>query len=144
MSQPKWRRIANMGDQGNFAEYGGMLVYKDTTGVYGYEAEYWDCEDHRAYRFSLDKCTYVDGILSDNPYHPAHKVWYADELESIASTVGTTPEELIKDLTSDNPLERARAYENLGHHSGFFNLNQYPLILTQVEANKRYRHVKRS
>jgi hypothetical protein len=142
--QPKWRRIANMGDGGNFAEYGGTLVFRDTTGEYGYEAEHWDSDDRRVYRFALDKCTYVDGILSDNPYHPNKPAWFADKLESIASTVGTTPEELIRLFCSDNPLDRAIAYDNLAANNGYFELDHYPMKLTQSEANKRYRNVKRS
>ena len=35
MSQPKWEYVANLGDTSPL-EYGGLFLYRDTTGVYGY------------------------------------------------------------------------------------------------------------
>lgn len=95
------------------------------------------------YRFGLDKCTLVDGVLSDNPYHPNKPAWFAKNIDSIASFGGISPEELRKLFCSDNPVERGLAYELLGHYSGFFELDHYPLNVTRAEAKRRYRRFSR-
>lgn len=46
MSQPVWKYLGNLGDR-HPIEYGGLFVYKDTTGVYGFEMEKLEepCDD---------------------------------------------------------------------------------------------------
>ena len=107
MAQPKWTRIGNLGDASPL-EYGGMPVYRDETGVYGEEAEYWrETEEGKSvtlYRFELDRCTLTpDGILSDNQYHPEYPAWFADTINGIAHTSGMEPAVLRSMLCSADP-----------------------------------------
>lgn len=155
MSQPKWRRIANLGDV-NPINYGGFFVYIDLTGVYAPEAEVLitnevagDCDSWTIYRFILEPCTYtVDsgyeggGVLSDNPYHPMYAVWFADKLESIAETMGTAREELIKLFCSDKAIDRAEAWRMVGDYFGYDNLDQYPWTCTRrADLPRRIRRI---
>ncbi len=141
-NQPKWRIVGTLGDY-NIAEYGGAAIYRDTTGASDPEMDWYEAGDTEAqrgeaYRFSLEKCTFVNGVLSDNEFHPEHPAWWADKIESIASLSDTDPAELIRLFCSPDPMERAYAYQDLIYHSGAFNLDQYPVRLTQAEANRRY------
>lgn len=103
-------------------------------------------------RFDIDKCTFINGVLSDNKFHSEHPAWWAKPesekverpqdstyLSSIASCVSQTSEELIEAFCSDDPLVRARAYQAVGDFHGFDNLDSYPIqILTKQEMNNRY------
>ena len=117
--QPIWRCIANLGDV-NPLDHGGVFVLIDKTGVYPPEMEVWEAPDgdvehwERA-RFIMDPCTYRDGVLSDNPYHPELPAWWAADgwLASCANTNGVTGLELINQLCSDDPVERAQGYYSL-------------------------------
>ena len=169
MSQPNWKLIANLGDV-NPLDYGGYFVYIDTTGVYEAEAELLtvaeDGNEIRGYtihRFLLDKCTFIDGILSDNDFHPGCPAWFAKPeseraarsqdttyLKNVADFVGTsnggeTEDILIQMFCSDNPVERAEAYRAVGEYHGFDNLDQYPLKFKsnqRGEVAKRYQGLK--
>jgi hypothetical protein len=140
--QPKWQLIANLGDVSPF-DYGGYFVYRNTTGVYPEDAELLEgpCEGDReytVYRFCLDRCTFVDGVLSDNPFHPECPAWFADNIAGVASCVGKDPAELIAGLCSADPVERAHAYRDIGSYHGWENLDQYPLRLSRAEVEQRY------
>ena len=135
----------NMGDCGDFSAYGGLLVYREGN---RFQAEYWQAGDSEedngtAYRFDLDKCTLTDGILSDNPYHPKLESWFAKSIESMASFGGVSTGELRQWFCSEDIYWLGRAYELLGHYHGFFELDSYPLELSEAEARKRYYHVER-
>lgn len=47
MTQPKWKFVANLGDV-SWADYGGLFVFRDLTGVYDPEMEYLEppTDDH--------------------------------------------------------------------------------------------------
>ena len=155
MSQPDWECIAQLGDA-NPTEYGGYWIFRDKTGVYAPEGEYLFCPDdedgeYEVYRFSLDKCTFINGVLSDNKFHPECSAWFAtpevrrDErpqdttyLSNIASCMDSSVEELIGMFTSDDIVERAEAYRMVGEYHGFMNLDEYPLHLTRAEVERRY------
>ena len=131
--QPAWKRIANLGDV-NPIDYGGYFVYVDTTGVYPPEAEVLispDSDDApegwTVYRFILDQCTFVDGVLSDNSFHPELPAWWADELPRLAAYNGQTELRLVTDFCSDDPIARAWAYRSLGDYYGYHELDSYPL-----------------
>jgi hypothetical protein len=130
--QPRWKMIANLGDV-HPIDYGGFFVYVDQTGVYAPEAELLESPDTddapegwTVYRFVLEPCTYVNGILSDNPFHPDMPVWFADKLESIATTAGIIVEALILNFTSADPIARASAWRSVGDYFGFHELDHYP------------------
>jgi hypothetical protein len=44
-------------------------------------------------------------------------------------------------FVSENPVERAEAYEMIGRYHGFDNLDSYPGTLKRREAETRYREV---
>ena len=135
MNQPKWKLLANLGDA-NPIDNGGYFVFEDETGAHPAEAELLEppAEEGAAWevhRFMLDRCTYVDGVLSDNPYHKGLPAWFAHPesqkanrpqdstyLSRVAETMGTPVEKLIEMFCSENPLERAGAYREIGEYHG--------------------------
>lgn len=157
MSQPVWKFVANLGDV-NPIDHGGYFVYVDETGVYPPEAVYLEVEgDDEAnkwteYRFSLEPCTFKDGILSDNKFHPEHPAWFAKPekerkerpqdttyLKTVADACGQTEEELIEQFCSDDPVQRAFSWREVGMCHGWRNLDDYPLEFTdRSEVEARY------
>lgn len=132
-NQPKWVKVGVVGDI-NPVDYGGGLVFEDKTGVYAPEVEYYLGDNGaylgkiRIYRFSADKCTFVNGVLSDNRFHPELPAWFADKLPD-----DTTPEQFC----SEDTMIRAMAWTEVGLYYGFENLDNYPIYLTRNEAIKR-------
>ena len=141
--QPQWKQVAQLGDA-NPIEYGGYFVYEDETGVYPPEAVWLVApeDDNGArwieYRFILEPCTFINGILSDNKYHPEHAAWLAGDLEQVASFTGETIEDLIGALTGDDVFERALAWRAIGEYHGLDNLDSYPNRFTRSEIEARY------
>lgn len=143
-AQPRWRVIENLGDV-NPIEHGGFFVYRDLTGRYPEEAEIWEppeSDESRArgyvYRLILERCTYVDEILSDNEFHPDFPAWFASDVDQAASSVGLDRDELVRSLCSADPIDRAFAYRELVALHGPFNFDEDPLRLTTEEARRRY------
>ena len=139
-NQPDWELIANLGDV-NPIDYGGYFIYKDRTGQYTEEAERCEPTDdtaktHEIHRFILDRCTDENGVLSDNPYHKDHHVWFAKDLPAVAHFADLPDIRVM--LCSADPLDRARAYEAIGSYHGFANLDHYPLTLPRHETQARY------
>jgi hypothetical protein len=110
-----------------------------------------DKQCYVAYRFSLDRCTYVNGVLSDNKFHPDHPAWFAKPeierrdrpqdttyLKGVADFVGQTEEDMIASFCSEDPRLRAMAWQAVGDYHGFENIDDYPLRLTRAEAEERY------
>jgi hypothetical protein len=155
--QPNWKLIGQLGDASPM-EYGGYFIFEDTTGQYPPEAELLCIYDDgseaigaQVYRFCLDQCTYVNGVLSDNEFHPDYPAWFAQPedrrrerpqdttyLRNLARFEGRETGDLISLFTSDNPLLRAMAYRAVGEFHGFDNLDSYPLTLTMEEVRERY------
>lgn len=131
--------LANLGDVSPL-EYGGLLVIEEDDG--GAHIEVWDepgsDEKITIYRVRIDKFTYVDGVLSDNPYHPGHPVWFADKLPSIAECNGCEVDELIRMFLSDNPVNRAGGYREVAGYYGWHEFDQYPLTMSVEAATRRY------
>lgn len=161
-NQPNWELIANLGDV-HPLDYGGYFIYRDTTGVYTEEGEkvFVDDEENEnskytIYRFGLDRCEMVakDGKTylvpfgfasrTDLPYAiETYDEWFDKRLDEIAQSVEQSIEEMREAFCSADPLIRAFAYEAVGNHFGFDNLDNYPLVLTKAEAEERYtRHRK--
>jgi hypothetical protein len=143
-NQPVWKAIAQLGDV-NPLEYGGLWILSDTTGAYAPEAEYLvppeddDARELTVYRYILERCTFTDGVLSDNKYHPAHPAWFADSIADVARYCGMTTDGMIAALCDESPVQRAGAYQAIGNYHGFDNLDSYPITLTRAEARARYR-----
>lgn len=128
--QPVWQLIANLGDNSPF-DYGGYFVYKDETGVYPEEAEFLvvDNEDDEDSTYTIYR------ILLD----VAPDEWFLEDLESIADHVGSTKEELVKALSSRDPLDRAYAYKAVAEYHGWDEFDSYPLTgVTRQEVEARY------
>jgi hypothetical protein len=130
MTQPNWKPLYE-------TDYSSL--YEDTTGVYAPELEIFEDNESdgtcQVFRFSVDQCAVVDGYLvlasiarsTDLP-HPMHCYveWFAKDLASVASSVGSTEADLILALCSPDPGTRAEAYEAIGGYHGFINFDQYP------------------
>lgn len=152
--------IANLGDASPL-EYGGYFVYSDGDRPFVEMVEPpcddidFDSEKARwtVYSFDIDKCTFIDGVLSDNKFHPDHAAWFA-KLESekatrpqdttyLSNVVSQfegqfTLEEFSLMFCSDDIAKRAWAYREIGQYHGFENLDSDPLTLTKSEVNARY------
>jgi len=156
MSQPVWECIGQLGDA-NPIDYGGYWIFRDTTGVYSPEGELLIAPDeengeYKIYRFDLEKCTFIDGILSDNKFHPDKSAWWAKTeaerkvrpqdttyLKNIADFTDMEVEDLVSDFCSDDILDRARAYQSVGDYHGFDNLDHDPLTMTLRAVKARFR-----
>ncbi len=151
-NQPEWEFVANLGDATPL-EHGGYFVFKDQTGVYGFEAERVELDEEagtlEVHRVCLDqlKEVRVDNQLflvtiryAETWPHPllSYEEWFVDSLKDVASTMGTTEEELRRMFCSEDGLERAEAYRCVYDHHGWANGDEYPLQLTYVEALQRY------
>jgi hypothetical protein len=148
MSQPEWKLVGRIGDC-NPINYGGGYIFVDKTGRYCPEAEWIypvntdkDESPVDVYRYLLEDCTYVDGVLSDNKYHPEHHAWFEESVGAMAESFGEEKEWMIEKFCSDDPMERAFAWEEVGQYWGWENLDGYPLRLTYAEAEKRYSEEK--
>jgi hypothetical protein len=139
--QPVWKLVAQLGDR-NPVDYGGHFVFVDETGVYNPEAEVWlepedDYGKWEVRRYVLEDCTYINGVLSDNKYHPNSPAWFADSIKAIARSCDTTEAAFIDLLTSDDAQNRAIAWHEIGSYHGFDNLDPYPLHLSRAEITER-------
>ena len=159
MSQPAWECIAQLGDK-NPIDHGGYWILRDTTGVYSEEAELLivpDDEDgdYTIHRFTLERCTFIDGVLSDNKFHPDHAAWWAKPeaernarpqdttyLKNLADFIEMGVEELAADFCSEDALKRAMAYRAVGDYHGFDNLDNYPLTMKLGEVKARYKELR--
>lgn len=150
MNQPKWKMVANLGDATPL-DYGGAFVFVDETGVYPPEMVYWDDQSNypeetpiTVYRFSMDKCTFIDAVLSDNEFNPDHPAWFADSLDDVSRTSSVPVSDLSAWLCSDDAIDRGRAYlEILGHH-GVENFDRYPNTYDREELADSIRRWKKT
>lgn len=130
-NQPEWKCVANLGDATPW-DYGGAFVMVDQTGVYCPELWLFDADDEPVteYQVLLEPCTYRNGILSDNKYHPEYQVWFGEpeRIASMARSADLQEQELLDDFCSDDPIERAHAYRVVCDHYGAFKFDQYPIF----------------
>lgn len=159
MSQPEWKYVCNLGDVSPI-DHGGDFLYVDVTGVYSPEIEHlvvpaddvFDTPRARwtVYRLSVSPCTFIDGILSDNKYHPAHPARFARPfdperpqdgrggLEELSSFIGVTVDELVEMFLSPDVRVRAHAWLVPASYHALENFDGYPLDLKREEVEKRY------
>ena len=112
--------LANIGDV-NPVEYGGTMIFTVDGEIECHHLHiHYDEEPNYATvsRFNVDKCTYENGILSDNEFHKDNPAWFAKNLPSMTDDVDA----LIKYLCSDNPIERALGYDMIACYFGYENL----------------------
>ena len=148
MTQPNWELVRNLGDS-SFADYGGSLLYRDTTGVYCDELEHYDASDNETggevYRILVEPVTYVNGILSDNKFHLDYPVWWSTngQLGGFLSSINKTKAEFILEICGEDKLQVAVLYDALATHFGWFEFDQYPRTITELEAQERYKDIPR-
>lgn len=158
MSQPKWEFVTNLGNASPI-DYGGYFLYRDTTGVYGFEAEVLqeppDCDKKKrwtVYRVCLDqykivKKDYTEYMVpmgyDDTWTHAIHQYapWFQGGIHAVAECLGTTGEELLEALCSNDGKKIAWAYQCLGSFHGFENFDSDPLILKRSEVEERYKEI---
>jgi len=154
MSQPVWKTIYNTDHS---------LLKEDTTGVYPPELEIaQEYEDESArggrrtkfmlYQVPLERQKLVPHEKVEGKYylvpfkwdpswsHPVknYEEWFVKDLKSVAQSMGTSLEELVDALCSDDPKDLAFAYEAIGGHHGYDNFDSSPIILTENKLNKRW------
>jgi hypothetical protein len=121
--------IGTVGDV-DFLTYGGGEVYKNAEGEYTLEhveppPDEIELDDKNArwevYRVNIDA-----GMPDWGSYKAA------------AKTSGAKPSELKAAFESDNPMERAWAYETWAGHYGWNELDEYRLVLDKHEVESRY------
>ncbi len=141
MSQPKWKFVAQLGDV-NPLDHGGKFLFVDETGVYPPELEFVELlvdsieDEWEVHRIVLDKCTFIDGVLSDNKFHQA---WFAQNLQAVADCVDVDESELIGRLCSGDALNRAQAYVDIVSYYGVHEFDQYPRMFDdRAELEARY------
>lgn len=140
--QPKFKCVAQLGDM-DPVTHGGAWLLTDTTGTYPDELEmfmpYFDEPYGHVYRFACESCTYENGVLSDNEYHPEHPAWFAGDMDRIARFVGLdSAESLISDLCGSDAVDRARSYMAIVDYHGIENFDCDPMRVSLSDAKKRY------
>jgi hypothetical protein len=150
-NQPKWKQVGTLGDI-NFIDYDGGPVFVDETGIYPPELEYVQNTpesdgDAYVYRFPLNSLKLSPaGKLIPAKYdvtwpHPieSYTEWFDKDISSLASSIGMERHEFVSELISENPMTRARAYEELAQYLGWENFDSYPLhFKSREELEARY------
>jgi len=143
-NQPKWKCIAQLGDA-NPIDHGGAWVLVDKTGKHDPMLEILEVHDldNEVLRNSatvlIDRCTFIDGVLSDNEFHPSNPAWFAKDIDGVASCIGMDRQELIDRLCSADPIQCAMGYLDLIAYYGQENFGGYDFEqMTRSEAKKRY------
>jgi hypothetical protein len=128
-ARARGRQIGTIGDV-NFPEHGGGPVLDNGNGTYSLEyveppSDDLDFADPHVrwtiYRLDLDPGVPSWGSLND-----------------VARSAGQNPKELKRAFESDDPMQRAWAYETWAGHYGWHEFDSYPLTLTCIETSKRY------
>jgi hypothetical protein len=135
--QPK--QIGTIGDV-NFPEYDGGAVYCRVpelgaqTDIYGGDCfiEYVEIPPDDL-EFEDPKARWTVYRVDLDPEVPS---WI--DLDALAKYSDQDPEELEAAFVSNDPLERAYAYETAASYHGWREFDQYPLSLTCAETEKRY------
>ena len=101
-------------------------------------------------RYALERLKLVEGCLVSINYRPdyphplkSYVEWFASSLGRIAGAVGTTRQELVDALCSDDPRRLANAFEAIEGYHGLDNFDSYPSTYTRAEIVRRYSDDKR-
>lgn len=153
MSQPQWKTVCTIGDV-DPVDYSGGIVQVDETGVYDPECTWIEAGESEndpvtVYRFILEPCTFVNGILSDNRFHPDKPAWFAKPeserarrpqdttyLKSLADQFNESVETFARHFLSEDIRERAFAWLEVGQYHGMENLDSYPLTMSPDECRE--------
>ena len=141
--QPVWKFLANLGDA-NPIEHGGFAVFVDETGVYAPECELLETpeetgrRDWSVRRITCERCTFINGVLSNNKFHPAKPAWFADKLGAMASFYGIEVSALVALFVSPDPLSNAEAWRMIGEYFGWDELDSYPVYFNREDIESRW------
>lgn len=141
-------KITNLGDV-NPLDYGGYFLLErsgEDSGNYLSEEcvviELLEGDDDElryfVYRFIPELCYFEkqpnenQGVLSDNKYHKNIPAWFAGNILDYRDDFDSW----IDDITSNDPISRALAYQDIGEYYGWENLDSYPLEMTRKEIVK--------
>lgn len=131
--QPRWKFACGIGDI-NPIDYGGGIVYQDTTGVYDPELVYFEPASDKEWHNDKKNCkvTIYRLILERD----ITREWWYKELPEIAKYAGFE----VKDIKPDMSIQdKAILYSDLISYFGAYEFDQYPIVMTQREAEVRYR-----
>lgn len=145
MIDRNWKCVAQLGDV-NPIDHGGLWVMIDKTGQNDPMIELLDVHDLdngtvlRHYALTcIDRCAFIDGVLSDNPYHPALHAWFAKDIDKVASCMGSEVQDLVNLLCSADPIDRAMGYRDLIGYYGIENFGGYGMQeMTRGECRKKF------
>ena len=149
MTDPKWRQVYRDDDSIVIVDEAGECdpmmevaperdVTEDGEGkvvrVYSFDLDHLKMVSYDGARFLVPEA-YEEGWHS--PVHQ-YQEWFTDSLGGVASFIGTTEQDLRRDLCSEDVLLRARAYRAIGDYHGFENLDSYPSEITVEELEERW------
>lgn len=142
--QPNWRVVVEFsGDSGN-----NMIVLeRDITGVYRPQLSYLEEMVDGTFNLSrivVEPHTYINGILSDNPFHPEIPAWYADTAKKVFSDFEAGFDGMIKILCNNEDIrQQAQVFSWIVEYHGTYEFDQYPQVLTAKEARKWRANINR-
>lgn len=123
--------VGTVGDV-NAPEYDGGWILKTQ---HGYQVEYVAIpsdDDMKGGEYTSSARWTVYRVDLD----PGVPSW--GDIKAVASSSGQSVKELRAAFKSDDPAQRAYAYETWAGHYGWHELDNYPLTLTRAEVEKRY------
>lgn len=120
--------VGTVGDI-NFPEYGGGEVYKNKEGEFILEyveppPDDIDFDDKNA-RWEIFRVTLERGVPDGS-------------LKQVAKFADWRPSDLKAAFESDNPMDRAQAYNDWAAYYGWRSMDEYPLVLDKHEVESRY------
>lgn len=136
MAEPKITVLANLGDAYPL-DYGGHIVFQaeEPNGRITYHSELWDQplkdrgkDIYEVYRWDIEPDAVEDLDWAD--------------INWVADSIGMDRAEFEASGRSEDPRIRALFYENVGRHSGFSNLDAYPVRFSRKEMEKRWPQFK--
>ncbi len=167
MSLPK--RIKYHGTIGdvNFIEYGGGPVFssKDRRDPW---VEYVEppaddddnedpnAENYTVYRVDLERMKWMVSSDDQKPHLVSYRVqrdwedhapvsrreeWWMQDINSVMKCCDQRFHIFVDQITGDDPLDLAFAYQTLALYHGWGELDHYPLRMSEREVKKRYRNV---
>jgi hypothetical protein len=142
MKESEIKVLANLGDV-HPLDYGGHIVYqiKEPNGRIIFQSEFWEEPLKLQTKPSYHKSVEPEDVYTVYRWEiepDAVKDLRWAKLESVADFMGANIEEFKASGRSKDPVERAHFYEAIGRHSGFENLDGYPMHLTRKEMEKRW------
>ena len=146
MIDRNWKCIAQLGDVSPI-DHGGLWVMVDKTGANDPMIEILDVHDldndtvlRECALTCIDRCTYIDGVLSDNEFHPTSPAWFSEDIDHVSNCCGYRNKfELIKLLCSADPIDRAMGYRDLISYYGIDNFGGYEMReMTRSECKKKF------